>query len=158
NKSEPRLLRKREAEPGFALRLGKRVARRKKVRVQLLAAVSGVSEVADLVCRLEGAAHQIAAGPNMSRPGKNAISELQIGPGLETRQSASFDQVVAEPTKAIYVGAIVAEARAGGHGQHYVDATRSVAVAALEAKNDPSAGDQGEQVRIRIERRCPHLG
>src|SRR6267154_3422086 len=113
DKPEPRLLREREAMLGFAFRLGKRIARREKIRVQLVAAVGGVSEVADLDCRLEGAAHQITAGPDMSRPGHNAVSKLHIGPGLETRQSASFDQVIAELTEAIYGGPIVAEARTG---------------------------------------------
>src|SRR5882724_1345448 len=115
DKPEPHLLREREALLGFAFRLGKRIARREKVRVQLVAAVGGVREVADLVCRLERAAHQIAASPDMPRPGHNAISKLHIGPGLETRQSASFDQVVAELTEAIYGGPIVAEARTGDH-------------------------------------------
>src|ERR1700737_1353673 len=130
-KPEPRLLREREAMLGFAFRLGKRIARREKVRVQLVAAVGGVSEVANRVCRLEGAAHHIAASPDMSRPGHNAISKLHIGPGLETRQSASFDQVIAELTEAIYGGPIVAEARAGDHGQPYISAARSGAAAAL---------------------------
>jgi len=103
-------------------------------------------------------AHHIAASPDMSHPGHNAISKLHIGPGLETRQSASFDQVIAELTEAIYGGPIVAEARAGDHGQPYIGAARSVAVAALEAEIDRSAGDQGKQVRIRIHCRCPDLG
>ena len=37
DKPEPRLLREREAMLGFALHLGKRIARREKVRVQLVA-------------------------------------------------------------------------------------------------------------------------
>ena len=102
DKPEPRLLRERETTLGFAFHLGERIARREKVRVQLVAAVGGVSEVADLVCRLERAAHQIAAGPDMSRPGQNDIAKVHIGPGLETRQSASFDQVIAELTEAKY--------------------------------------------------------
>lgn len=53
---EPCLLRECEALLGFPLRLGKRSARQEKVRVQLIAAVGGVSEVADFVCRLERAA------------------------------------------------------------------------------------------------------
>ena len=106
DKSEPRLLREREAESGFALRLGKRIARRKKVRVQLLAAVSGVSEVADLVAASNARRTKSRPARTCLVPGKNAISKLQIGPGLETRQSASFNEVVAEPTEAIYVGAM----------------------------------------------------
>ncbi len=116
DKPEPRLLREREAALGFAFRLGKRIARGEKVRVQLVAAVGGVSEIAELVCCLERAVHQIAAGADVSDPGHNAISKIHIGPGLEARQSASFDQVIAELTEAIYRRLIVAEARAGDHG------------------------------------------
>src|ERR1700726_3742622 len=101
DKPEPRLLREREAMLGFAFRLGKRIARREKVRVQLVAAVGGVSEVADLGCRLERAAHQIAASPNMSRPGQDDIAKVHIDPSPETRQSAAFDQVIAELTEAV---------------------------------------------------------
>ena len=98
---EPRLLREGEAMLGFAFHLGQRIARHKKVRVQLVAAVGGVNEVADLVRRLECAAQQIAASPDMSRPWQNDIAEIHIDPGLETRQPASFDQVIAEPAEAV---------------------------------------------------------
>src|ERR1700691_647721 len=60
DKPEPRLLRKREAMFGFAFRLRERIARQEKVCVQLVAAVSGVCEVAGLVCRFERATQQIA--------------------------------------------------------------------------------------------------
>src|SRR5258705_8857354 len=109
DKPEPRLLREREAMVGFAFHLGKRIARREKVRGQFVAAVGGVSEVAGLVCRLERAAHQIAASPDISRPGQNDIAKVHIDPGLETRQSASFDQVIAELTEAV-CRLVVAEA------------------------------------------------
>src|ERR1700682_72316 len=114
--SDPPLLRKREAVLAFASHLGKRIARREKVRVQLVATVGGVSEVADLVCRIERAAHQIAASPDMSRPGQNAIAKVHIDPGLETRQSASFDQVIAELTEAV-CRLVVAEAGARDHAK-----------------------------------------
>src|ERR1700676_2660960 len=150
DKPEPGLLREREAMLGFAFRLGKRIARREKVRVQFVAAVGGVSEVADLVCRLERAAHQIAASPYMSRPGQNDIAKVHIDPGLETRQSASFNQVVAELTEAV-CRLVVAEAGARDHAKVGIGSARSVAVAALEAEIDRSAGEQGTQVQIRIE-------
>ena len=81
-----------------------------------LHAVGRISEVADLVCRLERAAQQIAAGPDMSRPGQHDIAEVHIGPGLEARQSALFDQVIAELAEA-KSGLVVAEARAGDHAK-----------------------------------------
>src|SRR5690242_19557246 len=104
----------------FAFRLGKRIARREKVRVHLVAAVSGVSKVADLACGLERAVHQFAASPDMSRPGHDAISKVHIGSGLEARQSAFFDKVIAELAEAIYRGPIVAEPCAGDHGQPHI--------------------------------------
>src|SRR6202043_2760389 len=109
DKPEPRLLREREAMLSFAFHLGKRIARREKVRVQFVAAVGGVSEVADLVCRLERAAHQLAASSDMFRPGQNDIPKVHVDPGSKTRQSASFDQVVAELTEAV-CRMVVAEA------------------------------------------------
>src|ERR1700731_5082330 len=128
DKPEPRLLREREAMVGFAFHLGKRIARREKVRVQFVAAVGGVSEVADLVCRLERAAYQIAASPDMSCPGQNDIAKVHIGPGLKTRQSAFFDQVIAEPTEAVRL-LIVAEAGAGDDAKVGIGDARRVAVA-----------------------------
>src|ERR1700730_13348727 len=157
DKPKPRLLREREAVLGFALYLGKRIARREKVRVQFVAAVGGVSEVADLVCRLERTAHQLAASPDMSRPGQNDIAKVHIDPGPETRQFASFDQVIAEPTEAV-CRLVVAKAGARDYAEVGIGDARSVAVAALEAEIDRSAGDQGNQVRIRIECRWPDLG
>src|SRR6202171_2712574 len=147
DKPEPRLLREREATLGFAFHLGKRIARREKVRVQFVAAVGGVSEVADFVCRLERAAHQIAASPDMFRPGQNDIAKVHIDPGPETRQSASFDQVIAELTEAV-CRLVVAEAGARDYAKVRIGDARSVAVAALEAEIDRSAGDQGKQIRI----------
>src|SRR6202051_2369777 len=142
DKPEPRLLREREAMLGFAFHLGKRIARREKVRVQLVAAVGGVSEVADLVCRLECAAHQIAASADMFCPGQNDIAKVHIGHGLETRQSASFDQITAEPAEAVCL-LIGAEAGARDNAKERIGGARSAAVAALETEIDRSAGDQG---------------
>src|ERR1700686_4639786 len=133
DKPETRVAREREAALGFAFHLGKRIARRKKVRVQFVAAIGGVSEVADLGCRLERPAHQFAASPDMFRPGQNDIAKVHIGPGLETRQSAPFDQVIAEPTEAV-CRPIIAEAGARDNAKVGKRDARSVAVAALEAE------------------------
>src|SRR6266478_10239422 len=69
-KTEPHLLRKRETTLGFALHLIEWIARRKKVRVQVAAAVRRKSKVTDPVCSLESPTQQIAASPDMSRPGR----------------------------------------------------------------------------------------
>src|SRR5271163_181700 len=71
DQSEPRLLRKREARLGFALRLGERVARRQKVGIQMVAAEARVSEVAGLVRRLERAMDQAPASLDMLGPGQD---------------------------------------------------------------------------------------
>src|SRR6266700_3334244 len=111
-KTEPHLLRKRETTLGFALHLIERIARREKVRVQVGAAVRRKSEVTDLVRRFKRATHQIAASPDMSRPGRDDTSKVEIGPDLEALQPALFDQFVAEPAES-KSGLIVAEARSG---------------------------------------------
>jgi len=111
-KREPHLLRKRETTLGFALHLIERIARREKVRVQVGAAVRRKSEVTDLVRRLKRATHQIAASPDMSRPGRDDTSKVEIGPDLEALQPALFDQFVAEPAES-KSGLVVAEARSG---------------------------------------------
>src|SRR6266478_8547967 len=111
-KTEPDLLRKGETTLGFALHLIERIARREKVRVEVAAAVPSKSEVTDLVRRLKRATHQIAASPDMSRPGRDYTSKVKIGPCLEALQPALFDQFVAEPAES-KSGLIVAEARSG---------------------------------------------
>src|ERR1700732_619286 len=142
-KPEPHLLRKRETVLGFPLRLGKRVARREHVDIQKDAAVPRKREVAGLARGLESAAHQLAASPDMSRQGQNDHSKTQIDPGPEPRQSASFDQVIAELTEA-RSGLVVAEAHRGLLAKHDIGEARPVAVAALEAEIDRSAEDQGQ--------------
>jgi hypothetical protein len=98
-KTEPHLLREGETTLGFALHLIEGVARREKVRIQVAKAVRRKSQVAALVCRLEGAPHQFTASPDMSRPWQDDTSEVHIGPGLEAPQPALFDQVIAEPAE-----------------------------------------------------------
>ena len=69
DETEPRLPRKLEAMLGFTLHLHERISRREKVRIQVDAAVRRKSEVTNLVRGLERATHQVAAGPDVSRPG-----------------------------------------------------------------------------------------
>ena len=93
DQTEPGLLRERQAMLGFTLHLNERISRREKVRVQLVAAIRGKGEVTDLVRGIERATHQIAAGPDMSRPRHDDSSEGHIGTGLEARQPTLFDQL-----------------------------------------------------------------
>src|ERR1700687_5156583 len=111
-KTEPHLLRKREAELGLGLHLIERIARRQKVRVHVVAAERGKNEVTDLVRGLERAAHEGAAGPDMLRPWKDDVAKVHVGPGLEAHQPALFDQVVAEPAES-KSGLVIVEARSG---------------------------------------------
>ena len=108
DETEPRLLRKLQAILGFTLHVSERIAGDEKVRVQVVAAIRRKGEVADFVRGIEGATHQIAVDPDMSRPLHDDISERHIGPGLETLQSAFFDQFIAQPTELIS-GLVVAE-------------------------------------------------
>src|SRR5882757_819272 len=62
DEAEPRLLRKLEAPLGLTLRACQRIASRKKIRVEIVAAVRGKREVAGLVRDLERAAYQVTAG------------------------------------------------------------------------------------------------
>src|ERR1700754_96705 len=93
----------------------------------------------------------------MLRPWQNDISKVHIGPGLEALQPAPFDQVVAEPAKAVS-GVVVAEAGPGERAKQYIGEARTVAVAVLEAEIDRSARNQGKQIPIRIECRRHEFG
>jgi hypothetical protein len=67
----------------------------------VVAAITRKGYVTDFVCGIEGAADQIAAGPDMSRPGQDDISEGHKGSSLKTLQSAFFDEIIAEPAPAV---------------------------------------------------------
>ena len=142
-KTEPHILRKRETTLGFALHLIERIARREKVRAQMVAAIRRKNEITDPVCSLESPTQQIAASPDMSRPRQDDISKVHIGPGLEALQPAPFDQVIAEPAE-LKSGLVVAEVRSGEQTKHYIGEARAVTVAALEAEIDCPTGEQGK--------------
>src|SRR5215831_8718511 len=148
DEAEPNLLRKLEAILGFTLHLRELISRREKVRYQVVAAISCISQVTDFVRGIECATHQIAARLNMSRPWCDVISKDHIGSSLKALQSALFDQVIAEPTE-LKGSLVVAEARSRYHCKVYIGNTRTVAVAPLEAEIDRPAGDQGMKVCIR---------
>src|SRR5262245_18716562 len=132
----------------LALHLDERIARREHVGVQMGAAVCRISGVADLACALEGAANEVAARLQVSRPGKDETSEDHIGPGLKAPQSALFDQVRAEPTEA-KCGLVVAEERTGDRAKPDIGGARTIAIAVFEAEIDHPAHGQGKEVPIR---------
>src|SRR5215470_8779059 len=117
DKPGPHLLHKRDTILDFALRLGKRGARREQVYIPLVAAIDRAREIADLVGGLERAAYQLVASPDMSRPWQDVISQGHIGHDLEAPQSPLFDQVVAELAEA-HSGLVVAEMQASDHAKH----------------------------------------
>jgi hypothetical protein len=125
------------------LHLIERIARRKKVRVQMGVAVRRKSEVTNLVRRLKCATHQIAASPDMPRPRRDYTSKVEISPDLEAFQPALFDQLIAEPAES-KSGMVVAEARSGKYAKHYIRVARAITVAALEAEIDCPTDDQGK--------------
>src|SRR4029450_1093683 len=83
NETEPDLLRKPEASLGFTLDLDQRISYCQQVFNQVVAAKTGVGNVTDFACGIEGAAHQIAAGPDMSSPWQDDISEGHIASSLK---------------------------------------------------------------------------
>jgi len=122
----------------LALHLDERIARREKVRVQIGTAVSCKGKVANLVCGLERPTQQIAGSLDVSRPGEDLNCKVIIGPGLETLQSAFFDQIIAELAEA-KPGLVVTKARASDRAKPFKMGARTVAVAVLEAQIDCSA-------------------
>ena len=94
DETEPRLPRELEAMLGFALHLDERIARRKKVRVQIVAAVRGIGEVADFVRR-----HRRRAAADR-RPARTCLVQARREPPkhivdlrLEALQPALLHQV-----------------------------------------------------------------
>src|SRR6516225_6254557 len=147
NKTEPNLLRKLETILGLMLHLRERIPRREKVRNQVVAAVSRKGKVTDPIGGIEGATHQIAAGPDMSRPWQDDISEKHVGSGLKTLQSAFFDQVIAKPAESA-PSPVVAEARSGDDGKPYVGEARPVAIAVLETEVDHPTDDKRKEILV----------
>jgi hypothetical protein len=112
-------MRKCEAILSSTLRLSERVACEKTIRSRVNAVIRRVDEITNLVCVVERAVQKFAASSNMFGHRKNDVSEMHAGSGLEPLQSASFDQIVAEPPKSV-CSLIVAKARACVHAQPHV--------------------------------------
>src|ERR1700722_19619133 len=145
--TEPGLLGKLETILGFTLHLNQRISSRQEVRVQVIAAVRGKSEIAGLVRGLKSATQQITASPEMFRPRHDVVSEARVGPGLEALQAAFLDQLVAEATES-KSDLVVAEVRPSYDTKPYIGEARTVAVAMLEAEVNRPADNQGKKVRI----------
>src|SRR5579862_6298070 len=112
----------------FALHLGKRVADRKEVRDQGVAAVGAEHQVAVLLPHLERLTQEIATGLEMFLPGQHVCPELIIDAGLETSQAALLDQLTTELAKA-KSSAVIAKTRACERASHDVSDGRAIAVA-----------------------------
>src|ERR1700741_4267316 len=96
DQTEPSLLGKLEAILGFTLDLNQRISPSQKLCVHVVAAVSRIGEVADLVRSLECATHQVTASPDMPRPWHNETTECYVCSGPMTMQTALFDQRIPE--------------------------------------------------------------
>src|SRR5882757_10433544 len=133
NETKTRLPREFEAVLGFSLHVAKRISRREKIRVQVVAAISRKGEVADFVCRVEGATHQNSSGLDVPRPGNDKIPEGHVGTGLEAMQSALLHQFVTEPAES-ESGPVVAKVGSENHAKPDIGEARSVTVTMLEAE------------------------
>src|ERR1700761_9537158 len=71
-----------EADLSFTFPLYERFPRREKLGVELIAAVRGKGEIADLVRGLERAAYQISARQDMLRPWRDKTGERHVCPSL----------------------------------------------------------------------------
>src|ERR1700746_2156001 len=131
-KTEPDLLNILEAIHGFLLHFRQRISRDQQICVQVDAAVCGKSYIADLISRLEGPTQQLAASPNVFRPGHHVTCEDHVGPGMEPRQAASVDQIKTQLAKS-KSDLVAAEVRSGYLAKPHIGNTRCIAVAPLQA-------------------------
>src|SRR5271170_7118353 len=108
----------REFEPvlGFPLHVAKRISRREKIRVQVVTAIGRISEVAGLVCGVEGASHQIPSRLDMLCPGHDQIREGHVGTRLVTMQAAFLHELIAKPAES-ESRLVVSEARSENHAK-----------------------------------------
>src|ERR1700688_492250 len=138
DETKPRL--PREVEPifGLALRIAERISGCEKICVQVIAAVSRKGEVADFVCSVEGATHQIPAGLDVPRPGHDKIAKGHVGTGLVATQSTLLHQIVAKPAEA-ESSRIIAKVRSENHAKPDIGEARSIAVTVIEAEIDHPA-------------------
>src|SRR5262249_34257172 len=135
DETEPDFLRELEALLGFALHLRERFPRREEVGDQVVAAVSRKGQITNFVGRIEGAAHEVASRPDVSRPGQDDISERHIGSSLKTLQSAFLHQVVTKPSES-RSGVVVAETGTCDDRKPHVSEARPVTVSMLETQID----------------------
>src|ERR1700739_96053 len=97
--AERDVTRELEASLSFALHLGQRVSRRKKICIQVVAAICCKSEVADPVRGIEGAPHELSTCSDVSPPRYDTVPKTQIGASLVAMQSALLHQIVAQLAK-----------------------------------------------------------
>src|SRR5262249_46807117 len=111
--------RKRETMLGFGLHLIERIAGRKTICIQVSVAGRLKIEFAAPLCSFERAPQQMPALPNMSCPGNNQASKVEINSCLEALQSLFFNQVIAELRES-ESGAVITKAWASNEAQHRI--------------------------------------
>src|SRR3984885_13427199 len=96
-----RLLRKRETTLRLALNFAEWISRCQKILDQIQAAVPPHKhEVADLVRDFESAMQEITCSPDVLSIWDQEMREQHVGPGLETLQPTSFDQLASNLAEA----------------------------------------------------------
>jgi hypothetical protein len=93
DETEMGLLRKVDSGLGLALHLVERIAAGEQVREKMLAAEDGEGEITGLLRRVEGAAHERAAGAHMMRPGIHVAAEVHVHARVEAIEAAPLHQV-----------------------------------------------------------------
>ena len=141
-----RLLCESESTFDLALHLAERISRCQKILDQIQAAAPPHKhEVADLIRDFQSTMQEIACSPDVLRIWDQEMPEQHIGPGLETLQSASFDQLAPDLTKA-RSDLVIAEPVTRDEARPHIDVARTVTVAPLEAEIRRPAYGEGMKI------------
>src|SRR5215472_15070564 len=81
--TEPDFLSKLKTTLRFALHLDQLISCRQHVSEQMVPAITRMGNGTNFVCGIEGATHQVATKPDMSRPGQDDIAERLIRSSLK---------------------------------------------------------------------------
>src|SRR5580698_3078093 len=144
-----------EASLGLALRLGQSGSSRKKIRVQVVAAICRASEVSCPVRGVERTSHKLLPRLDVLPPRYDTVPEAQIDASLIAMPPVLLHQIVAQLAK-LKSGLIVPETRP--QRQRYVRVARCIAIAMLEAETDHPTKHESMKVLIGEHRRHHDLG
>src|SRR5258708_29041367 len=86
-----------ETSLGFTLRFGQRISRCEKICIQVVAAICPEREVADSICDIERATHQITTRPNVPRPSHTETPKSHVSSSPITIQTPLFSNTTPMP-------------------------------------------------------------